>query len=187
MPQITGTLYVTDRAAWRVWLAEHHASAREVWLVYPRKQTGEPRIAYGDAVEEALCFGWIDSTVKTLDADRTAQKFSPRRPGSGYSQPNKERLRRLIADGRVAPHVLQALRDIPLDDFTIPPDILEALRASPAAWDNLRRWPGAYLRIRVAYVDGARGRPEEFDKRLRNLIRKSEEGTQFGFGIESFF
>lgn len=185
--EITRTLRLHDRGAWRAWLAGHHAMEPEVWLVYPRKGTGQPRIAYGDAVEEALCFGWIDSTVKTLDADHTAQRFSPRRAGSGYSQPNKERLRRLMAQGKVAEPVLAKLADVPLDDFVLPGDVEAALRANPAAWANLQRWSPAYLRIRAAFVDDARSRPGEFEKRLRNLIRKSEQGKQFGFGIESFY
>jgi uncharacterized protein YdeI (YjbR/CyaY-like superfamily) len=185
--EITRALRIHDRAAWRAWLAQHHATASEAWLVYPRKATGKPRIAYNDAVEEALCFGWIDSTVKTLDADHTAQRFTPRRARSGFSQPNKERLRRLMAQGKVAQHVLARLADVPLDDFVLPADIEAALRASPAAWENLQGWSDAYLRIRVAFVDDARDRPEEFEKRLQNLIRKSEQGKQFGFGIESFY
>lgn len=185
--EITRALRIHDRDAWRAWLAEHHATEPEAWLVYPRKATGKPRIAYNDAVEEALCFGWIDSTVKTLDANHTAQRFSPRRARSGFSQPNKERLRRLIAQGKVADHVLAKLADVPLDDFAMPPDIEAALRANPAAWENLRRWPDAYLRIRVAFVDDARDRPVELEKRLQNLIRKSQQGKQFGFGIESFY
>ena len=185
--QITRTLRIVDRQSWRAWLAEHHATEPEVWLVYPRKATGQPRIHYNDAVEEALCWGWIDSTVKTVDVDHTAQKFSPRRARSGYSQPNKERLRRMMAQGKVAEHVLAKLADVPLDDFAMPPDILRALQANPAAWDNLRRWSDSYLRIRVAFVDDARDRPEEFEKRLANLIRKSGQGLQFGFNIESYY
>lgn len=185
--EITRTLCVARRDEWRAWLTAHHATEPEVWLVYPRKATGKPRIAYNDAVEEALCFGWIDSTVKTLDAGHTAQRFSPRRPGSGYSQPNRERMRRLMAQGRVADHVLAKLADVPLDDFAIPPEIQAALQANPAAWENLQRWSDSYLRIRVAFVHDARDRPEEFEKRLRNLIRKSEQGKQFGLGIESYY
>jgi uncharacterized protein YdeI (YjbR/CyaY-like superfamily) len=186
--EITRTLRVSDREAWRAWLAEHHATETEVWLVYPRKATGQPRIAYNDAVEEALCFGWIDSTQKTLDADATAQRFTPRRPGVPYSQPNRERLRRMIALGRVAEHVLQSLRGVDLESFEIAPDILRALQAEPAAWENLRRWSDSYRRIRVAYVEDARDRrPDEFQKRLRNLVRKSAQGKQFGFGIETYF
>src|SRR6185369_14508235 len=85
-------LHVADRRDWRRWLEANHATARDIWLVSWRTHTGKPRISYNDAVEEALCFGWIDSTQRGLDEDRVAQRYSPRRPNSTYSQINKERL-----------------------------------------------------------------------------------------------
>ncbi|HEX2076370.1 MAG TPA: YdeI/OmpD-associated family protein [Longimicrobium sp.] len=185
--EITRTLRVADREAWRAWLAEHHRTEKEVWLVYPRKHTGRPRIPYNDAVEEALCFGWIDSTQKTLDADHTAQRYTPRRPGVPYSQPNKERLRRLIAQGKVLPEVRESVQDALDEPFHIPPDILQALQANPKAWESFRGFPEPYQRIRVAFVDDARDRPGEFQKRLRNLVDRSERGKRFGYGIESFY
>ena len=92
------TLYVTTRTEWRSWLQEHHTTEREIWLVYYKKHTAKPRIPYNDAVEEALCYGWIDSTVKKLDDDRFAQRFTPRKHGSNskLSEMNKERIRQLI-------------------------------------------------------------------------------------------
>ena len=104
--EITKTLYVVEREKWRAWLSRHYLSEKEIWLVYYRKGSGKPRIAYNDAVEEALCFGWIDSTVKKLDDERFAQRFSPRKPGADYSPANRERLRALIEQGQVAPEVL---------------------------------------------------------------------------------
>ena len=185
--EITRTLHVSDRQAWRAWLGEHYLTEREIWLVYPRKQTGRPRIPYNDAVEEALCFGWIDSTLKSVDADRLAQRFSPRRPGSGYSQPNRERLRRMIGEGKVAPDVLEKLGGLDLDSFELPPDILLALQANEAAWRNFQGYSGPYQRIRVAFVDAARSRPEEFEKRLRHFIRMTERNRRFGHDIESYY
>jgi len=78
--EITKTFYAPDRKAWRDWLEEHYQDEKEVWLVYYRKQAGKPRVPYNDTVEEALCFGWIDSTIKRLDEERLAQRFSPRNP-----------------------------------------------------------------------------------------------------------
>jgi uncharacterized protein YdeI (YjbR/CyaY-like superfamily) len=92
--QITETLYLTTRKDWRAWLEENYKSEPEIWLVYPRKGTGQPRIPYNDAVEEALCYGWIDSLNRTIDDERFAQRYSPRKPNSAYSQTNKERLKR---------------------------------------------------------------------------------------------
>ena len=185
--KITQTLYVSRRKAWRSWLKTHYKTEKEIWLVYYRKQTGKPRLAYNDAVEEALCFGWIDSTVKNLDAERFAQKFSPRRPKSGYSQPNKERLRRLIEQGQVMQDVLASLGDISTEGFEIPSDLLQALQANEQAWANFQRYSGPYQRIRIAFIDGARNRPEEFRKRLKHFIRMTEQNKQFGFGIETYF
>ena len=91
--EITKTLHITNRKDWRDWLKKNYKTEKEIWLVYHKKATGKPRIEYNDAVEEALCFGWIDSIVKTLDEEHTVQRFSPRKPKAKYSQANIERLR----------------------------------------------------------------------------------------------
>src|SRR5687767_550105 len=96
-------LYVPTREEWRAWLAEHHATAAEVWLIGYKKQTGKPSVPYDEAVEEALCFGWIDSIRRKLDEERFAQKYSPRRPRSNWTELNLQRARRLQAEGRMAP------------------------------------------------------------------------------------
>src|ERR1051326_6374087 len=101
--EIGRTLYVHTAAAWRAWLKKHHAKAREIWLVYPKKHSGKPRIPYKDAVGQALCFGWIDSITKTIDEDRWTQRFSPRRKGSPLSEMKKARGRRLIRDKQMTP------------------------------------------------------------------------------------
>jgi len=184
---ITETLHVTTRTAWRAWLEEHHHDRSEIWLVAYKKATGLPRLPYNDAVEEALCFGWIDSTQKRIDDERTAQRFSARRPGSGYSQTNKERLARLILAGQVIPSVLETLDDVRPEAFNIPDDILAALQAGEAAWAFFQSTSPSYQRIRAAYVDTARERPEVFQKRLRNLVEKCARGKQFGYGIEAYY
>src|SRR5213596_4263102 len=99
--EIGTTLYVKDRRQWRAWLARHHETAPEIWLIYYKKDSGKPRIPYNDAVEEALCYGWIDSILKPIDARRYAQRFSPRRPTSVLSAMNRERVRRLITAKRM--------------------------------------------------------------------------------------
>lgn len=185
--EITQTLYVTDRDDWRRWLAEHYRDEREIWLVYYRKESGKPRIPYGDAVKEALCFGWIDSQVKKMDGERFAQRFSPRKPGSSYSQTNKERLSKLLAEGRVMPEVAAQIGDLRVEDYEFPGDILDALKKTPRAWKHFQRYPGAYRRIRVAFVDAARKRPGEFEKRLNYLIEMCEQDKQFGYNIDEFF
>jgi uncharacterized protein YdeI (YjbR/CyaY-like superfamily) len=185
--EITETLLVTNREDWREWLQAHYQSKSEIWLVYNKKQSGKPRIPYNDAVEEALCFGWIDSTVKTLDDNQYVQRFSPRKSKSRYSQTNKERLKRLIEQGKVMPEVLEGLADAGLDEFEFPVDIMAALQANEQAWENFQTYSEPYRRIRIAYVDGARDRPGEFEKRLKRLLRLTEQGKQFGFNIEEYY
>ncbi len=175
-------LYATNRREWRAWLRLHYKTAKDIWLVYYKKGSGKPRIAYNDAVEEALCFGWIDSTVRTIDAERYAQRFSPRKPRSSYSQANKERLRKLIKQRKVAKDVLAVLGHVQESRFKIPPDILKALRADPEVWKHFRKFSAAYKRIRLAFIEGARKRPEEFRKRLNYFIRMTGKNKQFGFG-----
>ena len=109
-------LYVTTRDEWRAWLAEHHDTEREVWLVSYKKHTGRPQIPYDDAVEEALCFGWIDSLVKTIDDERFAQKFSPRKGKSNWSESNKRRVRKLVREGRMTEAGLATAKGILEDD-----------------------------------------------------------------------
>lgn len=181
------TFYTADRAEWRQWLAENYKTAEEIWLINPRKDSGLPRIPYNQAVEEALCFGWIDSINKRLEDDQTAQRYTPRRPKSNYSQTNRERLRRLVAEGKVMPEFLEEINTILAEPFYFPADIKAALQANEQAWTNFQRYAPAYQRIRIAYVDWARKRPAEFEKRLNNLLKKTEQNKQFGFGIKDFY
>jgi uncharacterized protein YdeI (YjbR/CyaY-like superfamily) len=180
--EITKTLYVIKRKDWRIWLKKHYKTEKEIWLVYPKKATGKPRIEYNDAVEEALCFGWIDSIVKSLDQERSVQRFSPRKPKAKYSQANIERLRSLVAKKRVNREVAATLGDILSKKFAIPPDILKAIKANRSAWKNFQKFSESYKRIRVAFIAGARHRPEEFRKRLRHFIAMTEKNKMFGFG-----
>jgi uncharacterized protein YdeI (YjbR/CyaY-like superfamily) len=178
--RITRTLYVHRVADWRAWLRKHHKTSREIWLVYYRKETGKPRISYNDAVDEALCFGWIDSTQKRIDADRTAQRFTPRRARSPTSEMNKARARRLLRERRMTPAGLKAIGSLKTSRLVLAADVRAAFERDPIAWSRFRRFPMAYRRIRVAFIEGARGRPDEFKRRLGNLVRKSAKNERFG-------
>jgi uncharacterized protein YdeI (YjbR/CyaY-like superfamily) len=186
--EITKTLHVTNPKDWRDWLKKNYKTEKEIWLVYYKKGTGKPRIEYNDAVEQALCFGWIDSIVKTVDEERTVQRFSPRKPKAKYSQANIERLRALVAQKKVLKEVAETLGDVLNDEFVIPPDILRAIKANDEAWKNFQKFSDSYKRIRIAFIDGARKRPEEFKKRLRYFIEMTGKNKIFGFGgIEKHF
>ena len=179
---ISKTLYIIDCKDWRDWLKKNHKTEKEIWLVYPKKATGRPRIEYNDAVEEALCFGWIDSIIKKLDDEHTVQRFSPRKPKAKYSQANIERLRALVMQKKIIKEVAETLGDILKEEFVFPPDILKAIQADKEAWKNYQRFSDSYKRIRIAFIDGARKRPDEFKKRLRHFIEMTGKNKMFGFG-----
>ena len=110
-------LYVTNRKQWRTWLSKHHKTKKEIWLVYYKKASGKPRIPYNDAVEEALCYGWIDSTNKKIDDESRRSGYSPRRKGSPVSPMNKERIRRLIAKKKMTKAGLASIEHHLVEDL----------------------------------------------------------------------
>ena len=186
--EIGQTLYVFDRRPWRQWLEANFEAATEIWLIYPNKASGKPRILYNDAVEEALCFGWIDSIIKRLDGMHAVQRFTPRNPKSGYSQQNRERLRWLAERGLLHPSVREKVSDMLNEEFVFPEDILRAIEANERAWANFQGFSPAYRRIRVAYIDVARKRPDVYESRLRSFLRATEKGRQIGYGgIDKYF
>jgi len=184
----SNTFYTSERNKWREWLAENFEKEKEVWLVFPKKESGEKGLSYNDAVEEALCFGWIDSIVKKLDSTHRVQRFSPRRKGSRYSRANIERLIWLESKGMIHPNVRAAILEVISAPYEFPADILELIKNDKKAWENYKNFPEAYKRIRIAYIDGARKRPLEFRKRLDSFIRKTRENKLIGYGgIDKYY
>ncbi len=184
--EINNILYVKDRRAWRAWLSKNHKKEKNVWLIYYKKASGKKTIPYNDAVDEALCYGWIDSTRKNLDEDRYTQRFTPRNPKSSVSQMNKERIWMLIDQGRMTKAGLDAIAKV-FDhrsnpkDFVFPKDIMDAIKENKKAWSNFKKFPERYKRIRVAYVERRRSQGKDvFENSLKNLIKKTEENKRFG-------
>ena len=183
------TFYTSDRNEWRAYLSEHFETSAEIWFIFPLNGSGEPSLSYNDAVEEALCFGWIDSTNRRLDESHCARRFTPRKKGSPYSQPNIERLIWLDAHALIHPKVRESVLPVIQAPFVFPQDILDALRQEDEVWEAYRQFSDPYKRIRIAYIDAARTRPEEFQKRLHSLIEKTRRGkliTGYG-GIEKYY
>ena len=183
------TFYTAERQEWRRWLAENFETKTEIWFVFPSKNSGEASLSYNDAVEEALCFGWIDSTIKHIDLLHRAQRFTPRKDFSYYSRPNIERLIWLDRQGMIHPKVRPSVAEVIEAEYVFPEDILDAIRADEAVWENYQKFTDSYRRIRVAYIDAARKRPLEFQKRLNSFLSKTREGkiiTGFG-GIEKYY
>jgi uncharacterized protein YdeI (YjbR/CyaY-like superfamily) len=186
--QVGQTLYVTTRREWRAWLAKHHKKAREIWLVYYKKQSGRARIPYSHAVEEALCFGWIDSVMKPIDADCYAQRFSPRRLASKLSPMNRERVSRLIAARRMTKAGLESIKHI-FDHrkvaqenlkWRVPEDILKRIKQDRVAWTHFQKFPESYKRIRIGWIEGARIRRDVFEQRLRYFLKMTAQNKRFG-------
>ena len=183
------TFYTSERSEWRAYLLDHFETEKEIWFVFPMKGSGEKSLSYNDAVEEALCFGWIDSTIRHTDELHRAQRFTPRRKGSPYSRPNIERLIWLDAHGLIHPSVREEILPLIRAEFVFPPDILRALREDSTVWQNFQRFSEPYKRIRIAYIEAAGKRPEEYEKRLHNFIDKTREGKLIkGYGgIEKYY
>ncbi len=188
-PSSDQTLYIHKRNEWRRWLAENFESKPEIWLVYPKVATGKPILPYNDAVEEALCFGWIDSIRKALDNHHSIQRFTPRRKGSGFSQPNIERLTWLRKEGLLHPSVKDVVDEVLSRPFQFPEDIIDLIKEDPVAWENYKGFSPGYQRIRIAFIDYARKRPDEFEKRLKNFLEKTRKNELIkGFGgIEKYY
>ncbi len=117
--ELTKKYFAPDRATWRLWLEQHHASESEVWLIYTKAQSQLPSIGYEESVEEALCFGWVDSLIKKIDEQRYARKFTPRRMDSAWSLTNKRRMAKVIEQGRMTPAGLAKIT-YPLDEAAGP-------------------------------------------------------------------
>lgn len=178
------TLYVTDRKQWRKWLSENYNKEKEIWLIYYKKFSGKLRIPYNDAVEEALCYGWIDSTVKSIDKESFAQRFTPRRIKSNLSIMNKERVRKLIKEKKMTRAGLNAISHVFDKDkeekLKIAPDILKKLKENKEAWKNFQNFSESYKKIRIGYIESRRESPELFRSRLDNFIKMTAKNKKFG-------
>ncbi len=173
---ITETVLCKDRQEWRNWLQNNHNKKTEIWLLSPNKKT----LSYLESVEEGLCFGWIDGIQKRRDEHTTAQRFTPRRKGSNWTELNKERARRLIAQGLMTEAGYATLPDLDIKNFTIADDIQNALKEDAEVWENFQNFPAVYQRIRIGYIEEMRKQPEVFATRLGNFISKTRANKLFG-------
>ncbi len=171
--------YAKDGQAWRQWLEDHHDSAQSVWLIIYRKESGTPSVYYPEAVDEALCFGWIDSKSNKRDEESFYQFFARRNPRSKWSRVNKGKVEVLLAAGRMAPAglaVIEAAKKsgtwTALDDvenLTLPPDLEAALGANPAATQYFGAFPRSVKRGILEWLLNAK-RPETRRKRIEEIV-----------------
>jgi uncharacterized protein YdeI (YjbR/CyaY-like superfamily) len=173
-------------ARWRRWLAEHHDSESEIWVVFHKKHTSKPSVAYLDALDEALCYGWIDSLVKRLDDDRYARKFTPRKPRSRWSAINIKRYAELEKAGRMkAPGKARSPENggrydaKPTVPQKIPTDIAKALKASPAAWSFYETLTPREQRMYFGWIHIAKQQATR-ERRLAEAVRLLSKGQKLG-------
>ncbi len=176
--EVTSKLNVPGRAEWRSWLMANHAAETEIWLISDDRPE-RPTVTYLDAVEEAICFGWIDGIAKRISDIEKAQRFTPRRPRSHWTELNKERARRLIRLGLMTDAGRHTLPNLS-QPFEVADDILTAINADPDAKTHFAQFPDLYIRVRISYIEEMRRRPEEFNRRLHNFIRKTAANKMFG-------
>lgn len=173
-------LEAKNRHELRAWLEAHHDTEPECWVVVKRgRPVDDATFWYLDAVEEALCFGWIDSTTKRLEDGRTAQRLAPRRKGSQWSELNKERVRRLERLGLMTDAGRSVLPPMGSRSFKIDEEIISALKAA-RAYKTFKSFPDLYQRVHIDTIQIKKGDRELFELRLQKLVDNTKQGTMYG-------
>ena len=185
------TLEFKDRTEWRAWLTENHDRQAEIWLVYYKKATGIPCIEYEDSVEEALCFGWVDSLIRKIDECSYARKFTPRKDNSVWSQLNKQRVEKLIREGLMTEHGLKKVEaarrsgrwDAPAQrpkiDLEMPAEFIQALSKNPQAEAVFNNLSLSHQKQYLRWITTAK-RPETREKRIAESIQMLSQGKELG-------
>ena len=178
---LVNLLPAKNRDELRQWLLENHNKEKECWVVVKRgRPIDNGTFWYIDAVEEAMCFGWIDSTTKKMENGITAQRLAPRRKGSLWSELNKERCRRMERLGRMTDAGRAVLPDMSAAGFQIDVEIVQALKADEEVWENFSKFPPLYQRVRIDTIQIKKKQPECFQSRLQKLIDHTKKGMMYG-------
>lgn len=187
------TTHPKTRKQWRQWLEKNHAASPGIWMIYYKIESGKRSFTYSDAVEEALCFGWIDSLPRKLDEERAMLKFTPRKPKSAWSQLNKTRVEQLIKAGLMTPAGLakieQAIKDgswetltssdFHADNNSLPDDLEKAFRKNKKALANFNHFATSYRRQFLFWIDSAK-RPETRSARIKQTVRMAAANKKPG-------
>ena len=181
------SIHPKSRAEWRKWLAENHTRTQGIWLISYKKATGKSRFDYGESVEEALCFGWIDSKPGKLDEERSMLWFAPRKAGTGWSKLNKERVDKLIESGLMAPAGLAKVEAAKkdgswnaldaVDALEIPPDLAKAFSRNKTAKAYFDTFPRSVKRAILEWIINAK-KPETRAKRIEETVAKAEQNIR---------
>jgi uncharacterized protein YdeI (YjbR/CyaY-like superfamily) len=179
--------YPQSREEWRRWLEKNHQTSPGIWLIYYKKGTEEPTVAYEDAVEAALSFGWIDSKVNALDEKRYMQVFTPRKPGSTWSKLNKNRVTKLLKQGLMTPAGLEKVESAKKDgswnmlsdveDLILPDDLKKALAVDEKAEINFNQFNDSSKKQILWWVASAK-RPETRKRRIRKIVEMAAQNKK---------
>ena len=181
---------VLNRADWRSWLEENHDSVQAVWLVFYKKHTGKSDLTYRDSLEEALCFGWIDGVRRSIDEEKYACRFTPRRKRSKWSAFNLKLVDRLISEGMMSPAGMEAYKRRETHDAAIlearnsseiqlTPEVEKTLKENKVAWKNYQKLAPSYRKQYAGWLQSAK-RPETREKRLQEALKLLEENKKLG-------
>lgn len=189
--KISKSLHTESRANWREWLQKNHATEEEVWLIFFKKQIGKAQVLYDEAVEEALCFGWIDSIIQNIDDEKYARKFTPRKKGSKWSALNKKRAALMVREGKMTKSGLAAINYVDAaDDYgrtaeraqrnLIPPPFIErAFKQNRQAWNNFQALAPSYRRNYIGWISAAKTE-ETRNRRLKEAITLLAKNEKLG-------
>lgn len=189
--QITKTIFFENCAQWRSWLEENHSKEKEIWLIFYRKSSDVQGVQYKEALEEAICFGWIDGTLKKIDEKKRAIRFTPRREKSAWSKINKDIALRMTREKRMAPAGLSAVKHAKKNGawaeaytskkkLEMPPDLETALASSKNALKNFNSFANTYRNMYVGWVTGAKTE-ETRKKRIAAVVENAEKGKKLAF------
>jgi uncharacterized protein YdeI (YjbR/CyaY-like superfamily) len=187
IPEGNLKFYASNRKEWRNWLKKNYAREKKVWLLIYHKDSETPSVYYNEAVEEALCFGWIDSRPNKNDAESFYLSFSPRKPKSVWSKLNKDRVKKLIAEGKMHESGLKVIAQAKktgmwdaltkIDNLEMPDDLLKAFRKNKVAFDNYKKFPPSSKKIILGWIDSAK-RSETRQKRIQETIALAQENVR---------
>jgi uncharacterized protein YdeI (YjbR/CyaY-like superfamily) len=182
-------VYLKTRAEWRKWLEENYSNSEGVWFTYYKKPSGQPSVPYKDAVEEALCFGWIDGKIKRINDDYYIQWFTPRRRGSHWSTLNMSRAQKLIEQNLMRPAGLKeyelAIKNPavqekkPENGAVLPDDLLDGLKENDVAFNNFMKFPSSTRKLYILWVNDAK-RAETRIRRIKKVVERSEKNIKAG-------
>ena len=184
------TLYCKNRDDWRIWLEKNYQSEQEIWLIYYKKHTKKPTVTYNDAVEEAICFGWIDSLVKSIDKDTYMQKYTPRKTKSLWSLVNKNRAKKMISEGKMTPAGFEQIEIAKQNgnwdkaysskkDIEVPDFFEKELKKNKQAWTNFYNFANSYQNQYIGWIMAAK-RKETQEKRIKTVIERCTNNQKPG-------